>query len=80
MRIGQQHHQTINPDPDPACGWHADLQRRNKIFIEHLCFFIPCLTLLHLRLKPFALFLRVIELSKGIGDFPCIDKTFEPFG
>ena len=60
--IGQDHHQSIDPDPQPSCRWHPIFQGLDIILIHNMCLFIAAGTLLQLLLKPSPLVDRVIEL------------------
>jgi len=43
-----------------------------------LCFFVTGRARPHLRLEPFALVLRVIELGESVRDLPTVDVGLEP--
>src|SRR5712692_5174638 len=46
--IGQQHGQAVDTNTEATCWWHTDLHSFQKVFIQHLSFFVTLGTLTHL--------------------------------
>jgi hypothetical protein len=75
--IRQQHNQPVNADAFAGRGRHAVGQRPNKIFIERHGFVISPGARRQLLLKAPPLFVRIVELGKGIGAFHAADEQLE---
>ena len=59
---GDQHHQPVDPDPEPAGRGQSVLQRFDVVVVDRLGFLLPTGLLLGLRLEPARLVDRVVEL------------------
>jgi len=79
LLIGEEHDQAINANSQPAGGRHADLQRLEKIFIQHLRFIITTRALSGLVFKPGTLVKWVIQFSEGVAQFQAGRKRLEAF-
>ena len=76
---GCEHHQTVEAERDPTGVWHVR-KRRQEIFVERITLAVAALLLRHLALQPAALFGRVGELGKAVGEFDAAHKKLEAFG
>lgn len=78
--IGEEHDQSVDTDAFARGRRHAVLQGAQEIFIDQMRFFIACRSLRRLAFEPFSLIQRIVQLGKGIGDFPAGDVELEAIG
>ena len=78
-RIGQQHDQSINPDPTATDCRQAVFQRANEIGVVIHCLFVASILGLHLFLEARCLVFRIIQLGETIGDFTPDNEQLKAF-
>ena len=67
--IGEQHDQSVDPDPFSGGRWHPVFKGAEEVLVDEMGLFIARLPLSRLAFKPFTLVQRVVQLGKGIRDF-----------
>ncbi len=78
--VGEQHHQTVDPDTQPSGRGQPVFQRQQVIVVDGVCLLVPGGAGGGLLLEPLSLVIGVVELTEGVGIFRSGDHQFEPVG
>ena len=76
-RIGQQHHQAIDADPETTGGWHAMSKRPNEVGV-HFCHGVFFGHPVQLCFEKILLQNWIVQFGLGVGEFHPVDKKLEP--